>query len=251
MNLDPKISRFDWPTARVAAHLCTDAYGRATISDVETDTHCLVAEFQDCFALAFRGSASVKNWIEDAEFKRTLFLQSAAAGHVEVHEGFFRCYDSIIVALSRLLGGSSVFKYQNCKPLFVFGHSLGGALAILAALELNKQGFSIAQVITFGAPRVGNKNFARLYDSVLRPRTFRIVNQNDIVPRLPFWITGYRHCGQEVFLPVGNGWSLNPPLWTKVISDALGLYGAYRHLDEVLVRDHFIETYEQRIQLLQ
>jgi triacylglycerol lipase len=142
--------------------------------------------------------------------------------------------------------------------VFITGHSLGGALAILCALEFCRQRLPVAAVVTFGQPRVGDGNFAELYDltqptdgiaaGFLDEITFRVVNQNDIVPRTPGCLMGYRHCGQEVFLRPDGSAEFNPTFAEKIIWDAIGLYGAYRRLEDVLIRDHFINQYQERIQ---
>ena len=64
-------------------------------------------------------------------------------------------------------------------PLFITGHSLGGALALLATklVARNVDG----ACYTFGAPRVGNYEYFRF----IKTPVFRIVNSSDIVPRVP------------------------------------------------------------------
>lgn len=69
------------------------------------------------------------------------------------------------------------------SDVYLTGHSHGGALAVLAATELNKL-YHIAAVYTFGAPRVGNKAFARHVEEDIR--VYRIVNSKDFVPYFPF-----------------------------------------------------------------
>lgn len=69
----------------------------------------------------------------------------------------------------------------------ITGHSLGGALAILTAFQMSlKYGPAmIAGVYTFGAPKVGMTNFATLYNTMLKTKTFRIENLHDEVPTHP------------------------------------------------------------------
>jgi triacylglycerol lipase len=77
----------------------------------------------------------------------------------------------------------------ECRQLWLTGHSLGGALAMLAANELfsraERGAAPIAGVYTFGQPRVGNAGFRDAYDTLLKGRTFRIVHGDDVVPRIP------------------------------------------------------------------
>ena len=255
MNLNT--TTFDQHNASACVAECASAYNdRPTVSDEGTDTRALVVELPDCRIVAFRGSKSLQNWLTDAQFWRRLMIEEANGDQVEVHHGFLDAYESIIGDLSAYLRGQdlgSTESHPTAKPLFITGHSLGGALAILAALELKRQGFPIAQVITFGQPRVGNAAFKRIYDAVLGAQTFRVVYEEDIVPRiphLPAFTDPYRHVATEVFLPAfGFGEIIfNPSLPRLLLSDAFGLYRAWRAsgvqalLADVLA-DHHINHY--------
>lgn len=243
MNLSA--TQFDLDNARGCAAVSAAAYRQETFSNPATDTHCLVVENSDSVIISFRGTASIRNWITDAEFKRNVLELEKDA---QVHDGFLRAFDSILQPLSDYLKKIVVAK----RKVFVTGHSLGGALAILAALELKRQGFNVAQVYTFGQPRVGNAAFKSLYEDALGASTFRVVYQEDIVariPHLPYFHDPYRHVGQEVFISSidsGELW-FDPPLWRLLISDAWGIYRAFiiskfrGALDPVI--DHNINNY--------
>jgi len=88
------------------------------------------------------------------------------------------------------------------KRLWVTGHSLGGALAALAAQRLYAEGFEPHMVMTYGAPRVLDEIAATAYPVPL----YRFVNNEDVIPDIP-WPTlfdTYAHAGREVFvLPSG------------------------------------------------
>jgi hypothetical protein len=71
------------------------------------------------------------------------------------------------------------------RSTVVTGHSLGAALATLFVMEnAEKHKFDITTCCTFASPRVGNKEFARLFDQ-LPIDSWRIVNTHDLVPKLP------------------------------------------------------------------
>ena len=238
MNLSAK--QFDLANCRACAAASDAAYGETILSGPQfagaiasllaipaTDTHCLIVEMSDSIIIAFRGTDSIRDWITDARFLRKLLVEEANGDRCEVHAGFLDAYESIVNALSDRLRAIVV----GDRPVFITGHSLGGALAVLCALELKHQKFNIAQVYTFGQPRVGNAAFARLCDWTLAGNYFRVVYQEDIVPRvphLPTFTDSYRHAGMEnIFPSSGAAYVASPSLWRLLASDAWGIYRAF------------------------
>ncbi len=85
---------------------------------------------------------------------------------------------------------------EKSRPVYVTGHSLGGALALMATAELaNHEDAtirdSIAACYTFGCPRAGDSSF----DLYVKAPLYRITNGVDLVPAIPPAILGYRHVG--------------------------------------------------------
>lgn len=72
------------------------------------------------------------------------------------------------------------------------GHSLGGAMATLTALELQLKYGKVRELHTFGAPRIGNEKLASFLKLKL-PVSYRIIHYRDLAPHLPFEANGYRH----------------------------------------------------------
>ena len=91
--------------------------------------------------------------------------------------------------------------YRNAG-IYVTGHGLGGAFAILAATDIKQLYQNADAVYTFGQPRVGNDQFARYYASSV-PETYRIINYADIVPHLPATSAGYLHSSFEEWYQSG------------------------------------------------
>ncbi len=207
-----------------------------------TGTHARITAYEDCTVIAFRGTASLRDWITDAEFP----LRSLPGTKGRVHAGFWQAVESVLGAIqARVGGGATTGGTVVCdgKPMVLTGHSLGGALAVLAAFRLANLGYPVRAVYTFGQPRVGDRAFAEAYAARLGARTFRAVNQNDVVPRVPGVLLGYHHAGVEAFINVTGRLVLNPSLAGHLVSDALGLYRAYRRLEDVLITDHFVDRY--------
>ncbi|KIY92224.1 Lipase [Monoraphidium neglectum] len=116
-----------------------------------------------------------------------------------VHSGFLNAYDSVKVKVFTLVDQITESATPS-KPwrVRITGHSLGGAIATLCAYDLSarppKTGAGSLEVsmYTFGAPRVGNKAFAKVFDERLHNRAWRITNASDIVPSVPR-LMGYSH----------------------------------------------------------
>jgi len=89
--------------------------------------------------------------------------------------------------------------------ILLTGHSLGGALATLAALELTSRyhGEYEVQLINVASPLVGDRRFVELFNSHL-PNALRVVFDRDPVPDVPDFLWMYYHVGHEVFID-GHG----------------------------------------------
>jgi pimeloyl-ACP methyl ester carboxylesterase len=89
-------------------------------------------------------------------------------------------------------------QHPDYQIVFV-GHSLGGALATLAAVDFqDRYGYGDRiSIYTFGSPRVGNPGWARYVDSLpFGNRMYRIVHRGDPVAHLPPNFLGYEHSSQ-------------------------------------------------------
>jgi triacylglycerol lipase len=151
------------------------------------DTKVLVLGFGGATLIAFAGTdpVSLVDWVSDFDIRPT------DGGAAEGFDTAMRAVEFDI--LSRLAPDGQIF---------VTGHSLGGALAVLLADQLNTMGKSVAAVYTFGMPRPGRRTFADRYNAdPLANRTYRLVYGEDIVPTVaPSEPFGFRHVGQ--YLPV-------------------------------------------------
>ena len=132
--------------------------------------------------LAFRGTSNIGQWIRDARLLPTSHPWGP------VHSGFSGGIQQVNTDLQPFEEAA-----KKVEHVSVTGHSLGGALAVLASARLKEQGMN-PLVYTYGQPRVGLAAFAEKYDIELPDRLWRFINQNDIVPRVPPGLL-YRHCG--------------------------------------------------------
>lgn len=78
--------------------------------------------------------------------------------------------------------------------LWLTGHSLGGAVATLMALQALREGYKVVALDTFGAPRPGDQAMARELESFLpKENVKRVYLGHDLVTRVPFSRLGYWH----------------------------------------------------------
>lgn len=140
----------------------------------ETGTQAMLAVRPNKFAvLAFRGTE--KNGKDIKTDLNARFYKTAAG---KGHQGFCKAFQSIEADIRKAIDAE--LKKQADLPIFLTGHSLGGALATVAAQELEET-YTIAACYTFGSPRVGNAEWS---DS-LKTAVYRVVHGADGVPMVP------------------------------------------------------------------
>lgn len=183
--------------------------------------------------VVFRGTFSIPDAITDIRFQQSSFLVNVPALNTfapndpsgeaqidckecKIHDGFSRAFTETLHNIGPVLQQhlDSYPEYQ----LYVTGHSLGAAMALLAGTSIKLQGYDPI-VINYGQPRVGNKAFAD-YISTLwfgngdgleinrQRRMYRMTHWNDVFVGLPNW-DGYTHSSGEVYI---KGKWVNPAL---------------------------------------
>lgn len=157
----------------------------------------IVVMSNDAFiAVVFRGSQGL-DWINNMRFfPIPISWVGYSAG---THRGFLAAVDKHYDELQELLRDH---RGSSSKPLWLTGHSLGGALATITALRLQiSADYPVQGVLTYGSPPVGAMLFGKAYrDHGLEDRTQRWVNNNDVATRL----RGLGHVGIRNFID-GNG----------------------------------------------
>ena len=220
----------DWSlsNARVCLAACVRAYREQTI---ETEhSHVLVEPCSNAVILAFRGSADIEQWLADAEF----WMTDTQFGRV--HEGFWKSTQEALKV------------FYGCNPngpLFITGHSLGGAQAVIFARCC---GLQVSGVYTFGQPKSGDHVWRVNYiKSGLDEITWRVVNALDIVPRMPSRWLGYRKAEMDVLMPASGCLVFNPSRVRRRLADLRAVWSDWHNRRVGLVADHFIANYQQRL----
>lgn len=144
------------------------------------NTQGFVARRGDAVFVSFRGTepTAAADWLSDLNY-HCCALAPGSAGLV--HGGFAGALGEVKEAMVRAVG-----ELPRDVRLFVTGHSLGGALAVLAAAVLHfHAGRPIAGLYTYGQPRVGDPVFSKALDDAFGAVAFRYANDRDIVPHVP------------------------------------------------------------------
>jgi len=147
----------------------------------------LVGESDDGIVVAFRGTLPpsspnkgqmILDWLDDMNAG---LVPDTSGLDINVHQGFRDALDSLWQGVTDALKAK-----PPTKPIYVTGHSKGGAMAYLAAYRLKKALLPDASihVATFAAARVGDQGFADAFDATL-PHTARYEYADDIVPHVP------------------------------------------------------------------
>jgi triacylglycerol lipase len=159
----------------------------------------------DIAVIVFRGTneGEVTDWA--VNLRDTTFDTSEGG----CHRGFWLAYQSLKPQVLRVLGK------KRPKYLWITGHSLGGAMALVCAVDLAlNHDIGFDGLITFGQPKVADNALARYIDTALVGRYARIVNRDDLVARIP---PGKAFCGSLVWFSP-NGLRRSRPLRQGVLA---------------------------------
>lgn len=174
----------------------------------EDGTDCYIASQKEFAIAAFRGTQP-DEW-NDVLADANMVLVPWHTGMV--HLGFKKAFDAIRPklddALQRLATG---------RTLWFCGHSLGAALATLAADHYA----ATRAVCTFGSPRVGDPAFARAFSTKFSGRSLRYINDYDVVTHVPLPI-GYEHVDLKRFIAPDGSVSRGLPAIPHFFGDLIG-----------------------------
>lgn len=220
---DPRNARFLAAAADLAYY--SQAEGESKFRDelglagrlVSVDnTQAWIATNDDHIVVAFRGTEKptaiegLKDWLLTNAMNLLVVPEGrlgtdlAAAGvGARFHQGFVEAIAEIWPAV---MSGVEEEMAKAERPLWVTGHSLGGALALFAAWLFTRKMINVHQIYTFGAPMIGNQVAIDAFNREFKGKLFRYTNQPDPVPRLPMYsllANEFVHCEEERLLDTG------------------------------------------------
>lgn len=188
---------------------------------------CHIVWNKEEFIIAFRGTEPKEH--SDIIADLNIFPDHEKCDGLEsvytyVHDGFQNELDKLWPDIEK-----SVAKIKKQK-LYITGHSLGAAMATIAASRLKSK---VETLYTFGSPRVGNRNFVDNLDV----QHYRFVNNNDVVPSAPWALLGYRHHGTLVYINY-HGNIVPMTTWRRVKDK---IRGRFRALQKMQFFDGFYD----------
>jgi pimeloyl-ACP methyl ester carboxylesterase len=167
-----------------------------TYWDVETSSFAYFGKLKSAntHVLAFEGSQDWKDWLVNLQV--IALVPYKQYPEAKVHSGFWKAYNDLKQQIYQTI------RDHNVTNLLVTGHSLGGALATVCALDLSEELHTPLNLthINYGSPRVGNKAYSQLFFQLVKAN-FRVTHAKDFVVHLPQFIFGYYHTANEVYYP--------------------------------------------------
>lgn len=205
------------------------AYGFTDVMKVEHEggSEAYIVEDEDTIFVVFAGTNEANDLLTDIRFQK-----ATAFSDLQLHRGFWEAWRDISDQVAgELMQRNLIMSYDEemtQKQVVFCGHSLGGALAVIAAATLNP-----TYCVTFGAPPVGGQKFKDRCDASVTVYLRYILNR-DPVPRLLKWHPKYKHTGGLIFIDGFGQHHVNPSFW-KMLWHRLPF--VYR------LKDHSIEAY--------
>ncbi|MEL6884320.1 MAG: lipase family protein [Pseudomonadota bacterium] len=162
------------------------------------------------YILAMRGTVGPEGRSKDWFSNYQIGLTRGPTGSL-VHSGFMDIYRSMQVDVQRMITGA------RPQRIHFIGHSLGGALATIAAIDYARNGTATSHLYTFGAPRVGSHGLASDVEKLIGvERLKRVYSISDPVPMIP--LVPFCHVG-----PGSIGFADSKP----ISGDAHSMLGNY------------------------
>ena len=160
-------------------------------SDVEG--YIGILDYTKTIHIVFRGSSSIRNWIDDFEIKKINY-KTFPQCNCEIHDGFYSAVlhlkDQTINTVKNLINNYNYNVICN-------GHSLGASLTQIMCMELEDVGIKTS-VYNYGQPRVGDENYAQFSNSIIKDY-YRFTHYKDSVPHVPPNEIGYYHSCGEIY----------------------------------------------------
>ena len=140
--------------------------------------------------ITFQGSNGKFDWMSDLNFfKKKVKPYGNEDTDIEIHGGFYEQYQIVRQFIHEQLEGL----YKDFNEIIVNGHSLGSAIAVLCAIDIQyNYPNRLISIYGFGSPRVGNRAFTKSYKKRIS-EIYEFRYNEDVVTKVPYEWMGFRH----------------------------------------------------------
>ncbi|KAH7360875.1 lipase [Rhexocercosporidium sp. MPI-PUGE-AT-0058] len=181
----------------VAANSITN-YAYLGFDQAQVEGYVGIDSVNKAIVVSYKGTKSFANVIAD------LLIPKASCSELvsgcKLHQGFLYAWGDV--------QSNTMTAVKNAKAAYpsyqiiLTGHSLGGAVATIAAAYLRKAGYA-CDIYSYGSPRVGNEAFVD-FVSAQAGAHYRVTHTDDPVPRYPGRGLGFYHTSPEFWLSTGS-----------------------------------------------
>ncbi|WP_115718577.1 lipase family protein [Gallaecimonas mangrovi] len=184
---------------------------------------------------------NTRDWATDLQAQRQPWPAKMPLGFV--HQGFLRQAQTLLPLLTPILSK----QLKSGTALWLAGHGIGGAVAsVLAAILALDKNIELAGLCTFGCPRVFDNQLAAALEALLGERYWRVVNDQDVITRLPPRCFGYRHGGQlSYFDSTGDLHLTGAERWWGGFWDRCQYHGQWLFAKDMKdINEHAVDEYQ-------
>lgn len=209
-------------------------------------SQAMFVEHRDYLAMVFRGTDNmISGWKEVAkDWLDNLNVVPEEALFGSFHRGFWNATQDI---WDNMDNAYKEARKEKKRPLFITGHSLGGAMATIAASIFIHADSPFTSVYTFGQPRVMRIEAARIFNAEAGARFFRFQNNSDIVTRIPARCMDYRHVGKCIYIDADGEIRGDPGFWFRFLDVVEGVVESIEAEGFDMIEDHSIREYARHI----
>lgn len=183
--------------------------------------------------VAWRGTepTEYQDVLADLKFKKVSGMEGM------VHRGFKGYVDKVYDAVLKRVIEITKNKWYK---IYVTGHSLGGASALICTNRFEEENFVVKACYTYGSPRPGGWKYSRSF----KTNVFRVRNNNDIVTKVPPTWFGYKHVGELCYIDRHGTLRTGNVKWYVIVRN--WIKGQLERIGDGL-RDHSIGEYYKHL----
>lgn len=172
-------------------------------------SQAMLVVHKNFMAMVFRGTDELIDWLNNIKLTKV----DAECG--TFHGGFFDAFNEI---WSELRADYLELQSEQERPLFITGHSLGGALAGITAAHCLFYNYPFVSVYTFGQPRALMVDSIPSFNAACGDHYFRFQRHYDLVGYIPTSIAHFGHVGQCIYIDAKGNLHNDPGWWFKFLS---------------------------------